>query len=151
MIPRKVRAVLEAHGLEALEFERGSTATAATAADRSGVSVGQIAKSILLVDKRGGRHMVVCAGDRRLVNARLKRILGVKTRMANAEETREATGFDPGGVCPFGIQGVEIFIDRSLEAYDAVYPGAGTASSGVPTTFAQLVEITGGGICDVTE
>ena len=37
-----------------------------------------------------------------------------------------------------------IFIDRSLSAYETIYPAAGTDSSGVPMTFDVLVAITGG-------
>jgi prolyl-tRNA editing enzyme YbaK/EbsC (Cys-tRNA(Pro) deacylase) len=69
--------------------------------------------------------------------------------MATAEETEDVTGFRPGGVCPFGIEGVEILVDRSLERWATVYPAAGTDSSGVPMTCAQLLAITGGRPCDV--
>lgn len=151
MIPEKVRAVLEAHGLTALEFEPGSTPTAETAARRIGVRVGQIAKSILVHGKDGRVRLIVLAGDRRLASPRVKQLLGVKARMATAEETLAATGFPPGGVCPFGVEGVEIFVDQSLRAYDTIYPAAGTDASGVPMTFAQLLAVTGGRSCDVSD
>lgn len=151
MIPEKVRAVLEAHRLQALEFEPGSTPTAETAARRIGVRVGQIAKSILVHGKDGRDRLIVLAGDRRLASPRVKQLLGVKARMATAEETLAATGFPPGGVCPFGVEGVEIFVDESLRAYDTIYPAAGTDASGVPMTFTQLLTVTGGRRCDVSD
>ena len=113
--------------------------------------MGQIAKSLLFAAKDGRYFMVVCAGDRRISNGKLKRLLGAKTRMARADETQAATGYPPGGVCPFGVEEVEIFIDVSLERYDTVYPAAGTDSSGVPVTFDQLVSITGGTTCNVMQ
>jgi len=71
--------------------------------------------------------------------------LGVKTRMARRDETLAATGFEPGGVCPFGIDArIRILIDDSLAQYRTIYPAAGTGASGVPMAFAQLVAITGG-------
>jgi prolyl-tRNA editing enzyme YbaK/EbsC (Cys-tRNA(Pro) deacylase) len=149
MIPEKVRAVLDAHGLAAREFAPGSTATSVLAAQQLGVTVGQIAKSLLFTGKDGRLFMVVCPGDKRLSNARLKAAAGVKSRMAGAEEALAATGFGPGGVCPFGVDpGIRLFIDRSLSAYDTIYPAAGTDSSGVPMTFDQLVTITGGTVGD---
>jgi prolyl-tRNA editing enzyme YbaK/EbsC (Cys-tRNA(Pro) deacylase) len=151
MIPPSVQAVLDAHDLEALEFEPGSTPTSELAAQRIGVAVGQIAKSILLKGKDGRYYLVVAAGDRRLDNRRLKAAIGVKARMATAEETERVTGFRPGGVCPFGIDGIEILVDRSLESYDVVYPAAGTDASGVPMAVEQLLAITGGRRCEVTE
>ncbi len=150
MIPKNVQLILEQHNLEAIEFEEGSTSTSASAAEKLGVPVGQIAKSILLAGKNGRIYMVVSAGDKKLSNSRLKQLLGVKSRMATAEETKKITGFDPGGVCPFGVTGVDIYVDKSLEQYDTVYPAAGTDSSGVPVTFERLCQLSGNTPCDVT-
>lgn len=156
MIPEKVRMVLEAHNLEAIEFEEGSTSTARAAAEKLGVTVGQIVKSLLFIGKNKGKnkqfYLVLCPGDRKISSSKLKSVLGVKSRMANAEETFQATGFHPGGVCPFGIEGIDIYIDETLNRYDrGVYPAAGNSASGVPMTFKQLREITGALLCDCTE
>jgi prolyl-tRNA editing enzyme YbaK/EbsC (Cys-tRNA(Pro) deacylase) len=150
LIPDKVRAALDAHGLSALEFEPGSTPTSVSAAERIGVEVGQIAKSILLKGKDDRFYMVLMAGDRKLSNAKLKAALGVKTRMATAEETESVTGFRPGGVCPFGVENVPIYADEALSQYDTVYPAAGTDASGVPMTFDQLVAVAGATVADLS-
>jgi prolyl-tRNA editing enzyme YbaK/EbsC (Cys-tRNA(Pro) deacylase) len=148
MIPDKVRTVLEAHGLKPLEFEPGSTPTAQMAAERLGVIQARIAKSLLFRSKAGGYFMVVCPGDKRIGSGTLKQVLGAKVSMADAEETERVTGFRPGGVCPFGIDGVEIFLDRELGSYESVFPAAGTDATGVPTTLDQLARITGGRVVD---
>lgn len=149
MIPEKVSKVLQMHGLAAIEFAAGSTATSVLAAQQLGVAVGQIAKSLLFSGKDGRFFIVVCPGDRRLSNSKVKAVTGVKSRMATAEEALAATGFGPGGVCPFGIDGgIAIFIDRSLSEYATIYPAAGTDSSGVPMSFDRLVAITGGTVGD---
>ena len=149
MIPDKVRAILEANGLAAAEFEAGSTATSPLAAQKLGVEVGQIAKSLLFTGKDGRFFMVVCPGDRRLSSSKLKAAAGVKSRMATAEEALAATGLGPGALCPFGIDpAIAVFIDGSLRQYPVIYPAAGTDSSGVPMTFDQLARITGGAIGD---
>ena len=151
MIPEKVSTVLAAHGLRAIEFEPGSTATSPLAAEQLGVSVGQIAKSLLFLGKDGRFFLLVCPGDRKVSSSKLKAAIGVQTRMARYEETRSATGFEPGGVCPFGIDGdIRILIDEGLAQYETIFPAAGTSASGVPMTFAQLVAITGGQVGDFT-
>ena len=150
MISAKVRRVLEAYGLEALEFEPGSTPTAELAARRIGVETARIAKSLLFKDKSGGFHMVVCPGDKRLSSSTLKRVIGSRASMADADETERVTGDRPGGVCPFALEGVTILLDRELELYPTIYPAAGTDATGVPMTFAHLVEITGGRIVDLS-
>ena len=143
--------MLALHGLAAVEFEPGSTATSQLAAERLGVLVGQIAKSLLFLGKDGRHAMLLCPGDRKASSAKLKAALGVKTRMARRDETLAATGFEPGGVCPFGIDdNIRILLDESLSQYKTIYPAAGTGASGVPMTFAQLVAITGGSVGDFT-
>jgi prolyl-tRNA editing enzyme YbaK/EbsC (Cys-tRNA(Pro) deacylase) len=150
MISAKVLRVLEAHGLVALEFEPGSTPTAELAARRIGVETARIAKSLLFKGKSGSFHMVVCPGDKRLSSSALKRVIGSRASMADADETERVTGYRPGGVCPFALEGVEILLDRELELYPTIYPAAGTDATGVPLTFALLAEITGGRIVDLS-
>ena len=150
MISAKVLRVLEAHGLVALEFEPGSTPTAELAARRIGVETARIAKSLLFKGKSGTFHMVVCPGDKRLSSSALKRVIGSRASMADADETERVTGYRPGGVCPFALEGVEILLDRELELYPTIYPAAGTDATGVPLTFALLAEITGGRIVDLS-
>ena len=114
--------------------------------------VGQIAKSILFKGKDDTYRWVVAAGDKKINSGALKRATGAKHRMASAEETEEATGFRPGGVCPFGLQDrpVAILLDVSLDEYNTVYPAAGTDATGVPLSPAYLQQITGGVKVEVT-
>jgi prolyl-tRNA editing enzyme YbaK/EbsC (Cys-tRNA(Pro) deacylase) len=150
MIPEKVKRILDANGLAALEFEPGSTPTAELAAARIGVEVSRIAKSLLFKGKDSTYYMVVCPGDKRLPSSALKRAAGSKLSMTDAEETERVTGYRPGGVCPFAIEGVRILLDRDLGKYETVYPAAGTDATGVPTTLEQLARITGGELVDFT-
>jgi prolyl-tRNA editing enzyme YbaK/EbsC (Cys-tRNA(Pro) deacylase) len=152
MIPDRVKTVLDAHGLKALEFEPDSTPTSPLAAAKIGCAVGQIAKSLLFIGKNGSLFMVVAPGDRKIAQSKLKAAVGVKFRMTRPEETLEATGYPPGGVCPFDIPAtIRMFIDAGLSRYATIYPAAGTTSSGVPMTFDQLVAITGGSVGDFLE
>ena len=151
-IPPKVQTFLQSHDLSALEFEPGSTPTAEKAAQRIGVPVGQIAKSILFKGKDDKYRLVVAAGDKKINSGALKRATGAKHRMANAHETEEATGFLPGGVCPFGLEDapIAILLDVSLYEYETVYPAAGTDATGVPLSPDYLQQITGGVKVEVT-
>jgi prolyl-tRNA editing enzyme YbaK/EbsC (Cys-tRNA(Pro) deacylase) len=151
MIPEKVKIVLDEHGLTALEFEPGSTPTSELAAGRIGVKVGQIAKSMVFKGKDGRFFLMVCPGDRRVCSKKVKQAVGVKTRMARFEETESVTGFKPGGVCPFGVEGMEIFIDVGLAQYEIIYPAAGNDASGVPVDFESLKLIIGAREVDIME
>lgn len=150
MIPEKVQAILDEHGLSALEFEAGSTPTVASAAERIGVQPGQIAKSMVMKGKDGRFFLLVSAGDRKIISGKLKKLVGVKCSMASAQETYDLTGYQPGGVCPFGVEGIELYLDKSLGDWDLVYPAAGTDASGVPLSLQHLQRITGAELVDVT-
>jgi len=81
----------------------------------------------------------------------LKKHLGVtgKVKLPDAETIREATDFPPGGVCPFALkQPVPVLIDVSMKRFPVVYIAAGTPNSAVPVTVEQLLEITGGELCE---
>jgi prolyl-tRNA editing enzyme YbaK/EbsC (Cys-tRNA(Pro) deacylase) len=130
--------------MEVLEHEPGSTPTAEMAARRLGVEVARIAKSLLFKTKDGQFVMVVCPGDKRIPSGVLKRLIGSKVSMTDPEETERVTGFRPGGVCPFGVEGVEILLDQDLGLYETVFPAAGNDATGVRTTLAQLAQVTGG-------
>lgn len=149
MIPHKVKLFLDQHNLKALEFEPGSTPTSEKAAAQIGCEVGQIAKSMLFKGKDGIFRLIVCAGDKRVDNKKLKAALGVKARFATAEETVVETGFRPGGVCPFAIDHLPVFIDASLSRFDVIYPAAGNDASGVPVSFEALRKMINAERCDV--
>jgi prolyl-tRNA editing enzyme YbaK/EbsC (Cys-tRNA(Pro) deacylase) len=148
-LPPQVRAVLDRYGLTALEFEPGSTPTSVLAAARIGCQVGQIAKSLLFKDRTGAFHLVLLAGDAKVSSGKLKRTVGAEASMASPDETYEVTGFRVGGVCPFGVENVPIYLDASLKAWDVLYPAAGTSASGVPVSYALLLEMTNATECDV--
>lgn len=150
MIPEKILKILEEESLEYFEFPEGSTPTSPAAAKMLGVKVGQIAKSVLFVGKSGKPYLVVCPGDRKVSPSKLKKVVGEKTRLATAEQTKQFTGFFPGGVCPFGIDSVRIILDNALKDYDIIYPAAGTSGSAVKITFEKLRNITNADIADLT-
>ncbi len=151
MIPEKVKVILDKHGLSALEFEPGSTPTSELAAERIGVSVGQIAKSMVFKGKDGRFFLLVCPGDRRISSKKVRQVIGTKARMARHEETALVTGFKPGGVCPFGLEKLDIYIDVGLAQHETIYPAAGNDASGVPLSFDLLRSIIGATAVDVME
>ena len=132
----------EAPDLRLIEVE-ASTATVATAADALGVVPGRIAKTLAV---RAGEHLflLVTRGDARLDNRKCKDALGSRPRMLGADETLELTGHPVGGVCPFGLKTpLPVYVDRSLEAFELVYPAAGSLNTSVEVPTARLFELVG--------
>lgn len=126
-----------------------STATVATAAAALGVEPGRIAKT-LAVRVRDEVFLLVTRGDARLDNVKTRLAFGGRPRMLGPEETLAMTGHPVGGVCPFGLaRPLPIFCDRSLEAFDLVYPAAGSLNSSVEVTPRRLAELVGAKWTDI--
>jgi prolyl-tRNA editing enzyme YbaK/EbsC (Cys-tRNA(Pro) deacylase) len=118
-----------------------STATVESAARALGVEPGRIAKTLAV---RAGEQLflLVARGDARLDNRKCKDELGARPRMLGAEETLELTGHPVGGVCPFGLKTpLPVYLDRSLQAFDIVYPAGGSLNTSVEVGVERLFEL----------
>ncbi len=141
-----MRDYLDAHGLlgDLHTFEQ-STKTAQDAADAMGCALGQIVKS-LVFSADDSAVLALVAGDRRGDAKAIAGEVGAsKARLADAETVRSATGYAIGGVSPFDLSPeVTVLVDDSLERFEIVYPAAGTPSSMVRMSRADLLRLSGG-------
>ena len=124
--------------------------TAAAAAAALGVEVGQIANS-LIFDADGAPLLVLTSGAHRVDTGKVGAIIGAeKVRRASPEFVRAATGQVIGGVAPVGHPApIRTLVDRALAEFDEVWAAGGIAHSVFPTTFAELLTVTGGDAADV--
>jgi prolyl-tRNA editing enzyme YbaK/EbsC (Cys-tRNA(Pro) deacylase) len=118
--------------------------TAAAAAAALGVEVGQIANS--LVFDADGTPLLVLTSGRTGWTAKVAALVGARrVRRASPDFVREATGQVIGGVAPVGHPvPLRTLVDRALDAFDEVWAAGGIAHAVFPTTFAELVRVTGG-------
>jgi prolyl-tRNA editing enzyme YbaK/EbsC (Cys-tRNA(Pro) deacylase) len=146
----RVTEALRAAGVpgEVVELD-GAARTAQHAAEALGVDVGAIANSLIfLLD--GDPVLVLTSGAHRVDTAWLGGRLGGVLRRADAEAVRAATGQPIGGVAPVGHPApLRTLVDRALAVYPAVWAAAGHPNTVFPTTFDELVALTGGGPVDV--
>jgi EmrB/QacA subfamily drug resistance transporter len=143
-----IRRVVEAAraagvSIEPYRFPEG-THTAADAARAIGVDPARIVKS-LVFEVDGRIVLALLAGSDRLEESRLAESLGgAVATMADALRVREATGFDVGGVPPFGFgTDVPSFIDESLVTQPSVWAAAGTPLDMFEVETASLVRLSG--------
>ncbi len=141
----RVQELLRAAGASGQVVELdASTHTSADAATALGVDIAQIAKS--LVFRAGdGAVLVVASGIDRVDAERLGHAVGAPISRADPATVREATGYDVGGVSPVGLPpSLPVVVDTALSAYDVVWAAAGTGNAVFPTTYDELLSITGG-------
>ncbi len=121
-----------------------ATPTAASAAAELGVEVGAIANSLVFT-LDGEPILVMTSGGHRVDTAWLGDQLGGKLGRASAELVREATGQVIGGVAPTGHPApLRTLVDTALGDYPVVWAAAGHPHTVFPTSYDELLRITGG-------
>jgi len=123
-----------------------SARTALDAANALGIEVGQVASSIVFKLPSGNPLLVITSGRHRVDTEIVAKSLGVeKLHRADADFIKEASGFSIGGVSPIGwIKAPEItVIDEALNEHEVAWAAAGHPHSVYPTTFAELLRVTG--------
>lgn len=132
--------------------------TAAQAAAALGVEVGAIANSLVFravfEQDDTEEHLPLLAmtsGANRADTAKLATAARAqRVDKADPDFVKRETGQVIGGVAPVGHSTrLRTLIDASLRDYDVVWAAAGHAKSVFPTTFTDLVALTGGTATDV--
>ena len=134
--------------------------TAAAAAAALEVAVGAIANSLVFRATQGDRDLPLLAltsGAHRADPVRLAALVGARqVTMADPAFVREHTGQPIGGVAPMGLvlpthhppqlhaTPVRTLVDRHLGRYPVVWAAGGHPKAVFPTSFAELITLTGG-------
>jgi prolyl-tRNA editing enzyme YbaK/EbsC (Cys-tRNA(Pro) deacylase) len=143
---RKVNDALAAAGARGtVRVLPDAAPTAAAAAAQLGCEVGAIANSPIF-DGDGAPVLILTSGAHRVDTAKLAAELGIgKLRRATPEFVREHTGQTIGGVAPVGHpRPVRTLVDTTLRDYDEVWAAGGIAHAVFPTTYDELLAMTGG-------
>lgn len=126
--------------------------TAAQAAEQLGVTPAQIANS-LVFSADGAPVLVLASGGHRVDTAKVATLLGVSAvTRADPDFVRTHTGFAIGGVAPVGHpEPLRTLVDTALAAYEVVWAAAGHPHAVFPTTYDELLRLTGGTPAEVAQ
>ena len=124
--------------------------TAATAAAQLGCEVGAIANS-LVFRADDAPLLILTSGAHRVDTSRAAALArAASVRRADPDFVRAATGQVIGGVAPVGHpQPLRTLVNVWLDNYDVVWAAAGHAHTVFPTSFTELIRITGGTPADI--
>jgi prolyl-tRNA editing enzyme YbaK/EbsC (Cys-tRNA(Pro) deacylase) len=124
--------------------------TAVAAAEQIGCEVGAIANS-LVFNADGEPLLILTSGAHRVDTEFVARELGLRSLgRADPAFVRAATGQVIGGVAPVGHpKPVRTLVDTWLDRYDEVWAAGGHQNTVFPTSFTELVKLTGGEPADV--
>lgn len=124
--------------------------TAAAAAAQLGCEVGAIANSLVFAAD-GAPLLVMTSGAHRVDTSRVALLVGASAvSRADPQSVREWTGQAIGGVAPVAHPApIRTLVDTWLAKYDVVWAAAGHPHTVFPTSFDELLRITGGTPADV--
>ena len=127
--------------------------TAQQAADALGVSVGQIAKSIVFRRKLDDAAvLVVTSGDQRVDEKKVEALVGGGKRLGRADAAfvKARTGFSIGGVAPLGHAApVLTLIDASLFRFEELWAAAGHPHAVFRLSPQALTHLTQAAVADL--
>jgi prolyl-tRNA editing enzyme YbaK/EbsC (Cys-tRNA(Pro) deacylase) len=148
---RRVAAALASFGVRVqITVLDDAAKTARQAADALGIEIAQIANSLVFAAHRDDGTirplLVLASGAHRVDTLRLADLLGLRAiSLADADFVREHTGFTIGGVAPIAPgHPIEAVVDISLSRYDQVWAAAGHPRTVFPTSYDELLMLTGG-------
>jgi prolyl-tRNA editing enzyme YbaK/EbsC (Cys-tRNA(Pro) deacylase) len=147
---RVADALLAGGASGAVREHETSARTAEEAAATIGVPVGAIVKSLVFAAD-GEPLLVLASGEHQVDTTLVAAQVGAGTvQRADADTVRAATGFPIGGVAPIGHPSpLRTVVDRHLAGFAVVWAAAGTPNSVFPTSYEELLRLTGGVACDV--
>ena len=144
---KRVISAMAEHGCSgSIKVLEDSARTAADAASALHIEVGQIASSLIFKLPSGGALLIITSGRHRVDTAMVADHIGVASLdRVDANFVKEFSGFSIGGVSPLAWLNTpdRILIDIALSDYDIVWAAAGHPHAVYPTTFEELVRITG--------
>jgi prolyl-tRNA editing enzyme YbaK/EbsC (Cys-tRNA(Pro) deacylase) len=140
----------EARAEARLEEFSTETPTAADAARAVGCDLRNIVKS-LVFECDGRIALAMVPGDRRADAGKVALAAGARSAsIASPDRVREATGFEPGAVAPFGLSRVDVvLVERTLLGLDRVWVGGGSTRHMVGLAPSELVRLSRAAPLDV--
>ncbi len=149
---RVTRALAELGHAHAPRWLEVSARTSQEAADALGVSLGQIAKSVIFRRKSDDAAvLVVTSGDRRVDEKRVAAHTGPLGR-ADADFVKARTGFSIGGVAPLAHAApVLTLLDRELFRFTEIWAAAGHPNGVFRAAPDELLRLTGAPVADVVQ
>ena len=146
-VQQRIHGFLDASGIE-YEVMDCDPALADTVVfcERYGIPLDKSVNTILVKAKTGGERFAACVllADSRLDVNRVvrKRLEARRVSFASADETRELTGMEIGGVTPICLpEDLPLWIDNRVMQADYIILGGGNRSSKIrisPRIFDQL-------------
>ncbi len=133
-------------------LEKRTTHHADEAASASGLSLDEIAKTIVFVTDDIGPIVGIIQGSKSISRHKLEKCSGSKqVRLAPDNVAMNVTGYPTGGIPPVGHRRkMPVFIDAAVMAHEYIWCGGGSRQKLVKLKTADILALSEGKVCDLT-
>jgi len=127
--------------------------TAVTVAQKIGMPIEQVFKTLLTADGAGSHFFAVIPGDAELDLKKLARAAGVRrTEMVALKEVQPLTGYIRGGVTVFGAKrAYPAFVDETIDLFNQISVSAGARGTQLVLSPADYLRASGAVLADLTK
>ena len=132
---------------------RDRSRSAEEAADKLGLDLSNLLRTIVVRRAADDYLLVLVPGGRSMVWKRLRAHLGVsRISLPDADQAREATGYERGTITPFGAQGHwPVLADASIPGSGRVSVGGGAHGVAILLDADDLLRAVDAEVVDVAE
>jgi len=134
-------------------IEKPETIHTADAAEKAGVDLKRLTKSLVLLDQDKNPILVIIPGDCKLSFKKVKEAMGAKKiRLVPFEEAENYSGYLPGAT-PMVYHKVKmtVIIDEKLTKYDSIFGGGGDRTKLLELKTNDVIRLNNGLVADITE
>jgi len=134
-------------------INKPETIHTADAAEKTGIELKRVTKSLVLLDKDKNVILAIIPGNEKLSFSKLKNIVqSKKVRMVAFEDAKEYSGYLPGATpMIFHKLKMKVVIDKRLTQYESIYGGGGTRLKLLELKTKDVIKLNNAIVEDITE
>jgi Cys-tRNA(Pro) deacylase len=133
--------------------EKPETVHTADAAEKSGIDLKKVTKSLVLLDQDKNPIMAILPGDCKLSFEKIRIASGAKkVHLVPFAEAEQYSGYLPGAtpMVHHKIQ-MRVFLDKKLTQYDSIYGGGGLRTKLLELKVSDVISLNNATTADITE
>ncbi|MEM7821714.1 MAG: YbaK/EbsC family protein [Candidatus Aenigmatarchaeota archaeon] len=134
-------------------IEKPETIHTADAAAKTGIELGKITKSLVLLDQDENPILAIIPGNSKLSFPKIKKIFGIKkVRLVPFEEAVNYSGYLPGAT-PMIHHKIKMktVLDKKLLQYETIYGGGGERTKLLELKTEDVIKLNEAIVAEITE
>jgi prolyl-tRNA editing enzyme YbaK/EbsC (Cys-tRNA(Pro) deacylase) len=130
--------------------DRAMTVADVARYSKGDIHIEEICKTVIMRDSDGELYAFFLLGVDRVDMIKAKRYTGRRLSIASSDEVRDATGVDPGAVCPLTLK-IPLTIDIRITYLPRVNFGSGHHLHGIEMNTSDYLRVIPHNIADIAQ